>query len=230
MLSNRLHHFLSEFVYGGIDGSVTTFAVVAGATGASLDSSVVIILGAANLIADGFSMSVGSYLSNKSEIHIYEKHQKLEYWEVNFNPEEGREEIRTIYEKKGFSGEMLEKIVKQITSNKKVWVETMMKEELELSRATKSPFSMAVMTFISFFFIGAIPISVYIIDYFSPISGNLFTYSCTLTAIAFLGIGALKSYATETSYYKGISETLLLGVIAAVLAYFAGSFIEQLIF
>ena len=48
--------YIGEFVYGGIDGSVTTFAVVAGSTGASLDTSVVLILGFANLIADGFSM------------------------------------------------------------------------------------------------------------------------------------------------------------------------------
>ena len=58
--------YLKEFVYGGIDGSVTTFAVVAGATGANMSSGVIIVLGFANLIADGFSMSVGNYLSEKS--------------------------------------------------------------------------------------------------------------------------------------------------------------------
>ncbi|NQZ77823.1 MAG: VIT1/CCC1 transporter family protein, partial [Ekhidna sp.] len=77
---NRFQEYLGEFVYGAIDGSVTTFAVVAGSAGANLDSAVVIILGFANLIADGFAMSVGSYLSNKSEKESYEKHKAVEYW------------------------------------------------------------------------------------------------------------------------------------------------------
>ncbi|NJW54522.1 VIT1/CCC1 transporter family protein, partial [Salinimicrobium oceani] len=60
--------YIAEFVYGGIDGAITTFAVVAGAEGASLGISVVVILGLANLIADGFSMSVGNFFSTKAEM------------------------------------------------------------------------------------------------------------------------------------------------------------------
>ena len=77
---SKWQDYIGEFVYGGIDGSVTTFAVVAGSAGAGLDSSVIIILGFANLLADGFAMSVGSYLSNKSEKENYEKHRQIEYW------------------------------------------------------------------------------------------------------------------------------------------------------
>ncbi|MEQ9022461.1 MAG: VIT1/CCC1 transporter family protein, partial [Pseudomonadales bacterium] len=84
---SRIQAYLGEFVYGGIDGSVTTFAVVAGSAGANLESSIVIILGFANLIADGFAMSVGSYLSTKSEKENYEKHKAIEYWEVDNLPE-----------------------------------------------------------------------------------------------------------------------------------------------
>src|SRR5690554_1863714 len=58
---------LREFVYGGMDGAVTTFAVVTGAAGANLGVRVILILGFANVLADGFSMAVGSYLSEKSE-------------------------------------------------------------------------------------------------------------------------------------------------------------------
>ena len=107
-LINRFQEYLGEFVYGGIDGSVTTFAVVAGAAGATLDSAVVIILGFANLIADGFAMSVGSYLSTKSEKDNYKKHENIEYWEVEHLPEKEKEEIRDIYRAKGFEGEILE--------------------------------------------------------------------------------------------------------------------------
>jgi VIT1/CCC1 family predicted Fe2+/Mn2+ transporter len=100
---NNFQDYLGEFVYGGIDGSVTTFAVVAGSAGAALNSEVVIILGFANLIADGFAMSVGSYLSTKSEKENYNKHKKIEYWEVDNLPDKEKEEIRDIYRAKGFS-------------------------------------------------------------------------------------------------------------------------------
>ncbi len=69
-IKQHFEDYLSEFVYGGIDGAVTTFAVVAGATGAKFDTKIILVLGFANLIADGFSMSVGAYLSTKSEIEL----------------------------------------------------------------------------------------------------------------------------------------------------------------
>ena len=119
---SKFQEYIGEFIYGGIDGSVTTFAVVAGAAGANLDSAVVIILGFANLFADGFAMSVGSYLSTKSEKQNYEKHKAIEYWEVDHLPEKEREEIREIYQAKGFEGELLEQVVDKITEDKDRWV------------------------------------------------------------------------------------------------------------
>ncbi len=227
---NKFQDYLGEFVYGGIDGSVTTFAVVAGAAGANLESSVVIILGFANLIADGFSMSVGSYLSTKSEIQNYEKHKKIEYWEVDHLPEKEKEEIREIYADKGFEGELLEKVVDTITANKDRWVDVMMKEELEMSEESRSPIKMAATTFISFLILGFIPLFIYILDYFVPLGENinLFLVSSTLTTLVFMGIGFLKSYVTQTNHLRGILETLLLGGIAAILAYFVGDILEQL--
>lgn len=221
--------YLGEFVYGGIDGSVTTFAVVAGAAGAGLPSSVVIILGFANLIADGFSMSVGSYLSTKSEIQNYEKHKKIEYWEVDHLPEKERQEIRDIYAAKGFEGELLEQVVATITANKDRWVDVMMKEELEMSEENRSPIKMAATTFASFVLLGFIPLVVYLWDYFSKIElFDLFVASSVLTTLTFMGIGYLKSYVTQTNRTRGILETLLLGGVAAVLAYFVGSVLESL--
>lgn len=146
----KYQHYLGEFVYGGIDGSVTTFAVVAGSAGAGLDSSVIIILGFANLIADGFSMSVGSYLSNKSELENFQKHERIEHWEVENLPEQEREEVRNIFKAKGFEGELLEQVVDVITEDEERWVDVMMKEELEMIKQVKSPFAMGLVTFISF--------------------------------------------------------------------------------
>ncbi|WP_422008838.1 VIT1/CCC1 transporter family protein [Roseivirga pacifica] len=226
---SKFQDYIGEFIYGGIDGSVTTFAVVAGAAGAGLDSSVVIILGFANLIADGFSMSVGSYLSTKSERDKFEKHKRIEYWEVNNIPDAEREEIREIYAAKGFEGDLLEQVVDKITEDKDRWVDVMMKEELEMQKEQKSPFQMGLVTFVSFIIMGFIPLIVYVIDYSGKPIEHLFRYSSILTFITFAAIGYAKSYITATSKVRGILETLFLGGSAAVLAYYVGVVLEGII-
>lgn len=226
----RLQNYVGEFVYGGIDGSITTFAVVAGATGAELSSAVVIILGFANLLADGFAMSVGSYLSTKSEKDNYEKHKAIEYWEIENLREREVEEIREIYENYGFEGKLLEDIVAHITSDKDRWVEVMMKEELELQAETKTPLGMGTATFISFITLGLIPLLVYVYAYLSKQEiSSLFQISSVMTGLTFIGIGYLKSSVTGTSKLRGVFETLILGGAAAVLSYFVGDWLEKLI-
>lgn len=226
----RLQEYIGEFVYGGIDGSVTTFAVVAGATGAELSSSVVIILGFANLIADGFAMSVGSYLSTKSEKENYEKHKATEYWEIEHLREKEIQEVRDIYQNYGFKEPLLSDIVHHITADKDRWVEVMMKEELELQEETKTPLGMGLATFIAFVLLGLIPLLVYLIDYFSAESmSNIFAISCAMTGLTFVGIGFLKSTVTGTGKLRGILETLILGGAAAILSYFVGDWLEKLI-
>jgi VIT1/CCC1 family predicted Fe2+/Mn2+ transporter len=225
---SRFQDYLGEFVYGGIDGSVTTFAVVAGSAGAGLESSIIIILGFANLIADGFAMSVGSYLSTKSEKQKYEKHKAVEYWEVDNLPEKEREEIREIYEAKGFEGELLEKVVDTITADKDRWVDVMMKEELEMAEETKSPLAMGGVTFISFLIFGFVPLIIYVLDYLNPLD-NLFLISSILTGVCFVLIGLLKSVVTDTSKFRGIIETVILGGAAATLSYFVGDLLEHMI-
>lgn len=221
--------FLPEFVYGGIDGAITTFAVVAGATGANLDIPVVIILGFANLLADGFSMSVGNFFSTKASADSYEKNKNIEYWEVDHKRETEVEEIREIYRNKGFEGDLLEQVVEVITSDREVWVETMMKEELNLTKDVKSPYQTAGMTFFSFLLIGFIPLAAYVFALvFDTSKDDLFMYACLLTGVALCIIGILKSAVTQKKMIRGVAETLFLGGIAAILAYFAGAVLENL--
>ncbi len=225
----KFQNYLGEFVYGGIDGSITTFAVVSGAAGAHLDSAIVIILGFANLIADGFSMSVGSYLSAKSELQQYHRHKAIEYWEVDNLPEAEVEEIREIYRSKGFDGDLLEQIVKKITEDRERWVDVMMKEELEMQEPTKTPFAMGLVTFISFIIMGFVPLLSYVLNYASVIEVNMFEVSIILTGLCFVGIGYLKSIVTNSSRIRSVLETLLLGAAAAILSYFVGSALESLL-
>ncbi|WP_439487640.1 VIT1/CCC1 transporter family protein [Algoriphagus sp.] len=223
----NLQVYLREFVYGGIDGAVTTFAVVAGGFGADLNTGIIIILGFANLLADGFSMSVGAYLSAKSDKEKYKKHESLEYWEVENTPELEREEITEIYKAKGFQGDLLEKVVNQITSNKDLWVAEMMKDELHLMMETKSPFKIGLATLVSFITVGFIPLLVYLWTYFYPSDSNIFLWTSILTALAFVVIGALKSLVNQTSATKSIAETVSLGLLAALVAYYVGDLLQN---
>lgn len=224
----KYHEYLGEFVYGGVDGAVTTFAVVAGAAGAHLDTGIVIILGFANLIADGFSMSVGAYLSHKSEQEHYDKHKQVEYWEVDHMPQKEREEVREIFMRKGFEGPLLEQVVDKICEDRERWVEFMMKEELEMTPNTKSPLGMGVATFVSFSLMGIIPLLAYLYNWFTGRGEDLFLYASVLTSISFVAIGWLKSNVNETPRLKSIAETLLLGGVAAILAYFVGNVLERI--
>lgn len=227
---SRIINYLPEFVYGGIDGSVTTFAIVAGAYGADLSTTIILILGFANLLADGFAMSVGNYLSTKSEIENYNKHKKIEYWEIDNLPEKEKEEIREIYKAKGFEGVMLDKVVDIITADKDRWVDIMMKEELGMAEITKSPFKTAGITYLSFVLIGVIPLGIYVYSLFYMESHYwLFTFTCIATGLAFIIIGMLKSIVTQTGKIKSIIETLFLGGTAAFVAYYVGDLLETLL-
>ena len=221
--------YIAEFVYGGIDGAVTTFAVVAGAEGANLGISVVVILGLANLIADGFSMSVGNFFSTKAERDAFDRHRQVEYWEIENLRDKEVQEIREIYAAKGFEGQLLEQVVEVITSNKEVWVDTMMKEELEMVQSDKAPYQTAGVTFISFIFVGSVPLLSYFFTGNGPeVESQLFLYSCILTGVALAIVGSLKSIVNEKNVIWGILETLFLGGLAAALAYFVGDVLKNI--
>ncbi len=174
-VKQHLEDYLSEFVYGGIDGAVTTFAVVAGATGARFDVKILLVLGFANLIADGFSMGVGSYLSTKSE-------------------------------------------------------QELMVKKKEPIKDEPSPIINGATTYIAFILVGLVPLLAYLVDYvFKLGSTNLFLIASLLTAMAFASIGILKSRVAQAPVIRSIAETLILGAIAASLAYILGDLLEKLI-
>ncbi len=221
-----LQEYLREFVYGGIDGAVTTFAVVAGAVGADLGPEIIIILGFANLFADGLSMSIGAFLSSKSEQENYDKHKSIEYWEVDNLPEKEREEIEEIYIEKGFEGPLLQQVVDVIVADRDRWVNEMMKDELNMIEETKSPLKIGLATLISFVLVGFIPLMVYVWDYFYETAFDVFLWTCVFTGLAFVVVGALKSWVNQTRFVRSVAETLALGFIAALVAYYVGDLLE----
>lgn len=222
----RGHGYVGDAVLGGIDGCVTTFAVVAGAVGGGFSGLVVIVLGFANLLADGFSMAVSNYQGTKSQIEAVDQARRREERHIREIPAGEREEIRQIFAAKGFSGETLERVVAVITSDRDLWVDTMLSEELGLDVEGPDPLRAALATFGAFIAVGLIPLLPFIIP--GLVQETRFVASAAGTGFAFFGIGLAKGLVLGRPALRAGLETLLTGGAAASLAFVMGAWLRSL--
>jgi VIT1/CCC1 family predicted Fe2+/Mn2+ transporter len=215
--------YLKSIIYGGLDGTITTFAAAAGVAGAALAPGVVLIVGLANLLADGLSMSIGDYLSSKSESEYEAAEREREAWEVENYPEGEKLELEEIYRARGMAEADAKAVVDIISKDKKAWVDTMMVEELGIMQSDESPVANAIATFISFAAFGFLPISAYVVALFVPsLDAIRFPLACFLTGATLFGLGALKTIITGTKWFISGLEMLLVGGVAASAAYIVG--------
>ncbi|MFA6521029.1 MAG: VIT1/CCC1 transporter family protein [Candidatus Gracilibacteria bacterium] len=220
---------LKEAVFGFNDGVVSTFAVIAGLTGGLVEQKTVLLGALATLIAGAFSMGLGTYLGSKSEKDLYEKERKREIYEMKYMPEIETQEVREIFEAKGFKGELLEKAVAKITSNREVWLQTMMQEELGFAQSPPTPWLDGIVMSIAFTRGSVMPT----LPYFFRSGGaakwlNMptgFWISLGLSIIGLLFVGAFKTKFTGKNIAISALETLGVGTLAA-----AGSFAIGLLF
>lgn len=221
--------YLSEMMYGANDGIITTFAVVSGAVGASLSSGIILILGLASLIADGFSMASSNYLSLSSERKFNKVQRQKETEEVENVPDIEREEVREILMKKWkFPPEQAESITQFITADKDRWVEFMMREELDIIEDDGENLSKnSLVTFFSFVIAGALPLAPYLFSI--PLAWQFFT-SIIATAIALFFVGAVRAtLLRDDAWWLLGLEMLLIGGISAVIAYGIGYLIHTVL-
>ncbi len=215
--------YIKSFVYGGLDGIVTTFAVVAGVAGADLSTGVVFILGVANLIGDGISMAFGDYLSTKAENDYMAAERARELWEVRNYPDGEKREMVELYMEKGISEADAKIAVEALSKNEKPWIDIMMVEELGMVENKESPLKNALVTFGSFVFFGSIPVLVYVFARFIPLlAAHTFLTASVLTGVTLFILGTLKIYFTRQDWYRAGMEMLLLGGFAAGAAYLVG--------
>jgi VIT1/CCC1 family predicted Fe2+/Mn2+ transporter len=140
-------------------------------------------------------------------------------------PEGEREEIRQIYQRKGFSGEGLDHVVRTITSDRKLWVDTMITEELGLALEPPRPLRSGVATFLAFLAVGLVPLLPLFLPNLMP--DTRFTLSCALTATAFFAVGSVRGHWLGTSRLRAGLETLAVGGVAAALAYIVGVWLHS---
>lgn len=219
--------YLKDVIFGANDGIVTTFAVVAGATGASLPGFVVIILGFANLVGDGISMGLGNYLGERSDA-LYDKGQRQkEFWEIERFPAIEQVEVRGILRDRwGFEGPLLEQALATITKDPKRWVDFMMREELDIiepegmSGAAKHGLAI----FIAFSLAGLIPL----IPFLVPGLPNRFVWSVLLAGLAFFTLGSLRAKLAPIRWWVAGLEVFLIGSLASGSAYLIGKLLERI--
>ncbi len=227
-LRRRATEYLGPFVYGAIDGTVTTFAVVASSYGAGLSAKIVMILGFANLFGDGFSMGASSYAAGLSERQQQAKAIELYRREKLKTEAKVRHSLEMHFIKDyGFDGEILEKALDKAMSNEKSVVKHLLRDEFGVEHVTASrleAFRHAFATFLSFITIGLIPLMPYLYGLIigAKQTHTLFIASLIMTAVAFLLIGYLKGRISSTGRARAAIETFALGAAAAMIAYGVG--------
>ncbi len=225
---SKISEYLKEIVYGGSDGIVTTFAVVAGFAGAQSSEvaqysvMVVLLFGLANLFADASSMGLGNILSILADKDVFRARRNQELKEIRTNPEQEIAETLYILKSKGFKDEDAQKLAVIYSKNENYWADFMMQHELEIPNPEQeNPLATGFSTFASFLFFGSIPLLPYILF---GLRENTFTLSIIFTFFALVFLGVVRWKVTTQTILRSICEIVLIGGLSAVIAYIVGMF------
>lgn len=218
---------LRDVIFGLNDGLVTSIGFVSGVTGAVFQSKVIVLTGIAQLAAGGVAMFIGSYLSNKSQQEFFYKEIAREKREIKEIPDVEKQEIRDIYNQMGFTEEEVEMIVNRITSDEKLWVRFMMREELGiLEEEMESPTKAGMIMGGTFLMGGFCPLLPYFFlsDTLVALKTSIF-----LSVMVFFAIGVGKSSLTKTNWFKSGMQVTCLGGFAALVGFLLGKGISLIL-
>lgn len=216
---------MRDFVFGFGDGINTSLGIAAGVGGADVSTNIVILAALVGMFTGAKAMAVQNYLAVKTQRQLLTSEIAREKWEIENKPDDERREIREIYEAKGFSGKDLEMVVDKITSDKKVWLETMLTEELNLNlEIVGSPIKSALRMFVSFLVGGLLPILPFFV--FSGLDALFVAIGISVSTS--FGVGVIKSKMANTGKIIGGLEMAGLGTGVALIGYGIGSELSNL--
>ncbi|MGQ9588333.1 MAG: VIT1/CCC1 transporter family protein [Thermoplasmata archaeon] len=210
-----------EIVFGFNDGSISTLALLSGVTGGALARGQALIAGLSGVIAGAISMAIGAYISSKSEIEHHRSEIDRERREIETVPEIEREELRQIYMKKAqFTNDELEVVVGRITSDKKTWLDSMMKEELGLfEERFERPTKLALVMFAAFVARGMMPVAPFLLI---EATQTGLVLAALVTFVSLFSIGVWKTTFTDKNRLLSGTEMVLVGIMATVIPYLIG--------
>lgn len=211
---------IRDFVFGFGDGINTSLGIAAGVGGADVSSNFIILAALVGMFTGAKAMAVQNYLAVKSQRQLLKSEIAREEWEIENKPDLERQEIEDIYKAKGFSGKDLEMVVNKITSDKKVWLDTMLTEELKLNiEVVGNPLKSAFRMFGAFLVGGILPIiPFFFLEGYVPLA---IAIGISLST-SFL-VGAVKSKLANMSILKGGLEMAGLGTGIALLGFGIGT-------
>lgn len=218
--------YVKSIVFGGLDGIITTFSIVAAAVGASLSAEVVLMMGFANLLSDGISMGLGDYLSESAEIQYIHSERERERWEMQNVPEMELNEMVQIYEEKGVSKDDAATMMITMMKYPDLFLDHMMVMELGLMTPdeNENPAKNGLITFGSFVLFGSVPMWVYLMMWSSNYNdaGGMFGVACGFTALTMFALGATQARITKQGWVRTGLMMMTNGCLAAAAAYLVG--------
>jgi VIT1/CCC1 family predicted Fe2+/Mn2+ transporter len=232
VFGNAFTDYFKEVIYGGVDGIVTTFAVVAGFAGAALSSDattqlsflVVLLFGLANLFADAASMGLGNFLSVRSEKDVYNMTRARKLQQIKHAPESVSTTTLQLIEGQGLAPHDAQALLDVCQRNEEYWLDFVMQyDEGTADPRGENEMLTGLVTFVSFMIFGAIPLLPFMLQE-SGDPATAFMYSCLGTFAALVTLGLLKWRVIGAKFWMSLTEVVLVGGTAAVLAYFVGTF------
>jgi VIT1/CCC1 family predicted Fe2+/Mn2+ transporter len=223
---SRFGEFIKQIVYGGNDGIVTTFAIVAGFAGAGAEGVAqigglaVLLFGLANLLADGAAMGLGEFLSARSEHDVYNSIRQKEVYEIEHNPEMERAETLEILIAKGMTITDAKAMADILQKYPDYYADFMMTYEIGMSDPHgESPALNGLATFCAFIMFGIIPLLPYFV--FEPVVSTFYlSVFATFSALTILGL--LRYMVVRQNILRCVGEIVLVGGVCAAVAYAVG--------
>jgi vacuolar iron transporter family protein len=222
--------FIRDLVFGFGDGINTSLGIISGVGGVAVAADIVILAALVGMFTGAKAMAVQNYLAVKSQREILESEIKREKFEIENVPDKERQEIEDIYMAKGFRGDDLRRVVNKITSDKDVWLKTMLTEELGINLGiVGNPLKSALVMFGAFLLGGILPILPYFVVKAGIIPSSIaIGIAVGLSLTSSFIVGAIKSRMAKKNWVRGGIEMAVLGTGIALVGYGIGSELSKL--